>query len=268
MSHPSPDAPPVFFDCDVLAGATLRAQHPGLDGLALQEELRRCGIARALVHTFALGPCAWMEQNRGTIAAAQAAPNLVPCPVLPQFGTSLGESVRSEVVALLDAGARCFRLESELGPASGPLLLEGFPDCDAVWRLLERTRVPVFIPAAHLPERNRRYGYDLDAVVALCARHPALPVILLGAPYALERQLAHALERAPNLHLSVARLGLFGQLEAFVRAFGAHRFLFGSGLPFNDPAIAAGLVRYAGLEPQQKAQIASENLERLLLRHE
>jgi len=195
-------------------------------------------------------------------------PGLVPCCVLPQYGPVLAESVLPVVEALLTQGACCFRLDGEIGPASGPLTLENFPDSAAVWRCLEESRTPVLIPGAHLPETNRRFGYGLDAILAHCVCHPALPFVLLSPPYALEKQLAHALATAKNLHLSVARLGVFGQLEAFVRSFGARRFLFGSGLPFNDPAIACGVVRYANLTAAEKGLIASGNLDRLLSRHD
>jgi len=268
MNPATNDDPVEFFDCDVLAGVTLRSPHPGFDGAALCAELDRCGIARALVYTFGLGPCAWEAQNRTTRAMVAGQSGLVPCFVLPQYGPVLGESVLPVVEDLLAQGARCVRLDGEIGPASGPLTLDNFPDSAAVWRRLEESRTPVLIPGAHLPETGRRFGYGLDAVVAFCARHPALPVVLLSPPYALEQLLAHALASAENLHLSVARLGVFGQLEAFVRLFGARRFLFGSGLPGNDPAIARGVVRYAALAAAEQGLIASGNLERLLSRHD
>jgi hypothetical protein len=257
-----------FFDCDVLVGATLRSANPGFGGAALRAELNRCGIGRALAYTHGFGPCAWQAQNRKSCAAAAEQPGLVPCFVLPQYGPVLGESVLRPVVSLLAEGARCFRLDSEIGPASGPLTLENFPDSAAVWQRLQEARTPILIPGAHLPEANRRSAYGLDDIVAFCARHPALPVVLLSPPYALEQLLAHALGSVANLHLAVTRLGVFGQLEAFVRTFGARRFLFGSGLPFNDPAIACGVVRYANLTAAEKSLIASGNLERLLSHHD
>jgi predicted TIM-barrel fold metal-dependent hydrolase len=230
--------------------------------------LDRCGIARALIYTHALGPTAWEVQNRQTRQFASGQSGFVPCSVLPQHGPVLWEGVMPAVEELLESGARAFRLDGEIGPAAGPLTLDRFPDSAAIWRRLEERRVPVFVPGAHLPAPDRRFGYGLDEVVQLCTRHPALPVVLLSPPYALERQLAHALSVAPNLHLSTARLGLFGQLETFVRAFGAGRLLFGSGLPFNDPAIPSGVVRYADLPGADKRLIAAGNLDRLLSAHD
>jgi hypothetical protein len=263
--HPEPNEPPLaFFDCDVLLGNTLRTQHAGFDPAELHTQLTCAGIGRALVFAHGFGPCAWEAQNRTTRTLISGQPGLLPCFVLPQYGPILGSGMLPEVEALLAQGARCFRLDAEIGPASGPLTLESFPQSDAIWRCLEQHRTPVLIPGAHLPEANRRFGYGLDAIVALCARHPALPVVLLSPPYAMEKLLAHALTATANLHLSIARLGVFGQLESFVRTFGPCRFLFGSGLPFNDPAIACGVVRYADLTVAEKRLIAAGNLERLL----
>jgi hypothetical protein len=268
MNSAATESTVEFFDCDVLAGPTLRSTHPGFEGATLGTELDRCGVARALFYTHGFGPCAWQTQNRATLATVASLPGLVPCFVLPQYGLVLGESVLPEVESLLAGGARCVRLDSEVGPASGPLTLENFPDSAAVWQRLQETRTPTLIPGAHLPEANRRFAYGLDDVVALCVRFPALPVVLLSPPYALEQLLVDALARAENLHLAVTRLAVFGQLEAFVRKFGARRFLFGSGLPFNDPAIACGVVRYANLTAAEKSLIASGNLERLLSHHD
>jgi hypothetical protein len=257
-----------FFDCDVLAGNTLREQHPGFSPAELRAELDRCGVDRALVYTHNFGPCAWIAQNRTTLAVTASAPGLHPCFILPQSSPTLGVGPLPEVEALIETGACCFRLDAEVGPASGPLTLEHFPQAGAIWRCLEHHRVPLLIPGAHLPEPNRRFGYTLEAIVALCSRHPALPVVLLSPPYGLERPLAHALATAANLHLSLARLAVFGQVEALVRTFGAERLLFGSGLPFNDPAIPCGVVRYSRLADSEKRLIASGNLERLLSRHD
>jgi len=221
-----------------------------------------------LVYTHALGPNAWQEQNARTNQIATGPSGLVPCSVMPQYGATLGASVLPLIEAVLATGARALRLDAEIGPASGPLTLERFADSPAVWRRLEASRIPVLIPGGHLPETSRRFAYDLDDIVALCSRHPALPVVLLSPPYALEKQLAHALAAAPNLHLAMTRLAVFGQLEAFVHAFGARRFLFGSGLPFNDPAIPCGVVRYAALSADDKKLIGSGNLDRLLSRHD
>jgi predicted TIM-barrel fold metal-dependent hydrolase len=262
---PSSAVSPVeFFDCDVLAGLTLCDAYPGMVGVALLGEMARCGISRALIYTHAIGPCAWEDQNRQTRVVAAAHRQLVPCAVLPQHGSALGLGMQAEIENLLAGGFRCFRLDAEIGPASGPLALDGFAQAEAIWGCLAAQRAPVFIPGGHLPDRNRRFGYGLPDVIALCHRHPALPVVLLNAPYALQHQLALAMESAPNLHLVVTRLGLFGQLEAFVRTFGGHRFLFGSGFPANDPAIVTGLVRYADLSPGDCHRIAAGNLHRLL----
>lgn len=267
--HLEPDLPSLeFFDCDVLVGPTLRSQQQGLDSEALSAELTRAGIARALVYSHGFGPCAWEAQNQTVTALSAGHSNLSPCFILPQYGSVLGDCMLSTIETLVAEGARCFRIDAEIGPASGPLTLDRFPKSGTVWEYLARHRLPVLVPGAHLPEANRRFAYDLDAVVALCRHHPDLPVVLLNPPYAIERLLAHALAATGNLYLSITRLGVFGQLEAFVRMFGPRRFLFGSGLPFNDPAIPSGVVRYANLAHDEKVLIASGNLDRLLSKHE
>ncbi|MBX3735575.1 MAG: amidohydrolase family protein [Candidatus Didemnitutus sp.] len=257
-------APLEFFDCDLMLGSPLRTGLAGYDAASAVAELARCGVTQALVYGHALGPDAFATQNRIALDAASAQPRLHACVVLPQFPLRRGQRVLSLVRELVATGARAFRLEREVGPASGALELERFPDAAACWSLLARKRLPLFVPAAHFPVRDSRFAYGLDDVVALCRRHPTLPVVLLHAPYAIERQLYTALARAKNLHLAITRFGLFGQLESFVAEFGAERFLFGSGAPWNDPAIARGAVAYAALPLAQRRQIAGGNLRRLL----
>lgn len=267
-SRPLRSSAPVdtleFFDCDLMLGSTLRSNVEGWDAARAVSELDRCGISRALVYGHALGPDAFVAQNRIAAAAAATQPRLEACTVLPQFPLHRGQRVLDLVQQLVRGGARAFRLDREISPASGNLELERFPDADSCWRFLAKKRVPVLIPAAHLPTGDGRFAYNLDDIVDFCRRYPALPVVLLSAPYVIERQLHVAMTRCRNLHLAITRFGLFGQLESLVAGFGAERFLFGSGGPWNDPAIARGAVAYAALTHAQRQLIAGDNLRRLL----
>lgn len=253
-----------FFDCDLMIGSTLRANVRGWDAAGAVAELDRCGIARALVYGNALGPDAFVAQNRIAVAAAASQPRLHACAVFPQFPLRRGQRVLSLVREIVRSGKRAFRLDREIGPASGALELEQFRDAAACWQFLARKRLPIFVPAAHLPACDARFAYDLEDIVAFGRRYPTLPVVLLNAPYVIERQLHLALARCRNLHLAITRFGLFGQLESFVAEFGAERFLFGSGAPGNDSAIARGAVAYAALPLAQRQLIAGGNLRRLL----
>lgn len=253
-----------FFDCDVLVGATLRAAVPGLDAQGVVAEMDRCGISRALIYGSSPAPDAFECQNRVARQAEAAQPRLCTCAVMPQFPAWRGQKVKAMLNELLEGGQRCFRLDHEIGPAAGPLELEDFVDAAACWRLLARNHIPVFIPGGHLPCRDKNFGYEVREVVALCRRYPTLPVVLLNCSYTIERQLYLALTACANLHIAVTRLGLFGQLESLVASFGPSRFLFGSGLPWNDPAIPRGTVAFAALPLRQRQLIAGGNLTRLL----
>ena len=54
-----------------------------------------------------------------------------------------------------------------------------------------------------------------------------------------------------------------GFVEYATREFGAHRLIFGSFLPVNDPLVAMGMILDAEIAEEQKALMAGENLRRL-----
>ena len=138
---------------------------------------------------------------------------------------------------------------------------------------LAERRVPVFICPDASPGGRRSPGgpwreqdlTDWSGVVRLCGAFPNLPVIVVEKRISyLLRTMCAALEACPNLHVELSTLWLHHLVEFICREWGAQRLLFGSGLPYRDPAAVLGQLNYADITPGEMALIAGENLRRLL----
>ena len=68
----------------------------------------------------------------------------------------------------------------------------------------------------------------------------------------------------PNLHLETSRYMLFRGVEAFCQRVGASRLLYGSGLPHVAPGVPLTTITHAEISQEEKALIATGNLEQLL----
>jgi predicted TIM-barrel fold metal-dependent hydrolase len=68
----------------------------------------------------------------------------------------------------------------------------------------------------------------------------------------------------PNVYAETSNLVGADFLRYAARELGAHRLLFGSFLPVNDPWAAVGMILDAELPPEQKRLVAGGNLRRLL----
>ena len=120
---------------------------------------------------------------------------------------------------------------------------------------LERHRVPLSVELAET-------GWD--QIHALCAAHPALPVLVTRAGYRQERMLFPLWERHPNLYIETSHFQAHRGLEHAVACFGPERLLFGTGLPFFSPGAAVMLVHRAEVSEDARAAVAGGNLRRLL----
>lgn len=138
---------------------------------------------------------------------------------------------------------------------------------------LAERRVPVFICPDASPGGRRSPGgpwreqdlTDWSGVVRLCRAFPNLPVIVVEKRISyLLRTMYAALEACPNLHVELSTLWLHHLVEFICREWGAQRLLFGSGLPYRDPAAVLGQLNYADITPGEMALIAGENLRGLL----
>ncbi|MDO8684729.1 MAG: amidohydrolase family protein [Armatimonadota bacterium] len=130
---------------------------------------------------------------------------------------------------------------------------------------LEARRVPTFIdPDTELCNWDEDI-FDWNSVDALCAAHPALPVILQEGRFrSSNRLLYQLLDRHANLHIELSGYWAYHGIEFITREFGARRLLFGTKMPFRDPACAIAQLSYSDIPDEDKALIAGDNLRKLL----
>jgi predicted TIM-barrel fold metal-dependent hydrolase len=72
------------------------------------------------------------------------------------------------------------------------------------------------------------------------------------------------MNQCPNLYVEISYYTPHQGVEHLVQHFGPERILFGTGMPYNGPGVALGLVRYSELTDEARALIASGNLRRLM----
>jgi predicted TIM-barrel fold metal-dependent hydrolase len=250
-----------LFDCNAMIGNTLVPQRSSVASAdALLREMDRFGIEKALMYHYHL------ERERGNRLARDAArgsARLTPCFMLENRVTRFGQDLAGQVDRLLESGFRASRVIPDAGPTAPPLTLRVY----AIRPMLERLnqhRVPLLIPADHMTTPAATLTYGFDQIQDICEAFPQIPVILLQPRYPAQQPLLSLMQQHRNVYATIDLLGLFRQVESLTKLVGPDRFLFGSNLPYHDPALGVGMLHYGLLTPSQKTAIAGGNLERLL----
>lgn len=241
--------PLSFFDCNCQVGR-FGAPRPGLALTPddLEAELAHFGVARALAYHALAKEYSPAEGNRALLEDRR--PWLEPCWVVMPHHTGELPAPRDLLREMDQAGVRAVRLFPKdhtwhLGEWSSGELLEALAQ-EGIVTLLD-------------PEQT-----DWDEVDAVCRRHPQLPLILLRPNYRTARFLYPLFERHANLHIEFSFYQAHQGIEEVCQRFGAHRLVFGSGLPTFSPGGPVAMVTYADLGQSDKQVIASGTLCRLL----
>ncbi|NLW50896.1 MAG: amidohydrolase family protein, partial [Candidatus Brocadiaceae bacterium] len=137
---------------------------------------------------------------------------------------------------------------------------------DALLEPLADAGVPVFlVPDAIGPGARTMDLTDYAAVVALCRRRPALPVVI--SEFRIrhsQRTLYRALDACPNLHVELSGYWLYRGIEYITRRWGSERLLFGSNWPTFGPHMTVAALACAEIDDADKRRIAGDNLRRLI----
>ena len=246
---------PVFFDANVSIG-TVRGRDP--DTLwrteAIRAELSRCGVAAALCRN-ALGkvdtPCV---ANAELLRETENQRGLYPLGVVTPSLLDLVPDEEEQLARLVEAGIRAVIAH----PASHNVGLS--PRHWGRWAdVLASASLPLFVEFAELPGPG-----DFEKVYDWFSLFDSTPVVLLGAPWSAARNVLGLMATNPNLHLETSNWQAHGCPEFLVRHFGAGRVVFGTGQPAKSPGAARAAVDYADLREEEKAEIAGEDLQRLL----
>ena len=71
-------------------------------------------------------------------------------------------------------------------------------------------------------------------------------------------------EKYKGLRIEAATYQVNFGIEEICRRFGAHRLLFGTGLPFTEAGPSIAQITYADVSDDDKRRIAGDNLRELL----
>lgn len=214
------------------------------------------GLERALVtHTHAK----WghpIHGNERLCEEIAGEARLVACGVVLPAATGEVPPEAEQVQRLLAGGARAARL----CPALHRLSLEPWEVERLLGALAER-RVPLLLDSDNTHWSEARPWRFVEWA---CRTFPALPLVLLREPQSNFRTLFPLLERYPNLVVETSYLQAHDGIALLVERFGAHRLIFGTGLPVWDPGMPITGLTYAGLSAEALAAVAGGTLERLL----
>ncbi|MBM4035305.1 MAG: amidohydrolase [Planctomycetes bacterium] len=133
--------------------------------------------------------------------------------------------------------------------------------CEPIWREAERRGLPVLV---HSWAGSPDCGYEACNKVAMA--HPDVRLVLGHslAPDGYDDACRLA-EAHPNVWLdTVTSLVNYGQLDWMVGRIGPERILYGSDMPFLDPAPQLAKVVFARIAEGAKRRILGENAARLL----
>ena len=104
-----------------------------------------------------------------------------------------------------------------------------------------------------------------EQLAELAGRFERLQIIYADVDYRTQRVLLPLLKRFPNVHFSIGlNYRVFGGIQQICEQVGAEQLLFGSGLPAADPMAAVTQLMYADISDEQKQQIGSGNMQRLM----
>jgi predicted TIM-barrel fold metal-dependent hydrolase len=248
----------TLFDANCMLGR--RSVHTPLGAPRCADELLaemdRLGIAEALVYHCLSIDGHPAEGNERLMREITERPRLHPCWVLlPTSGEM--PAPRELVLRMRELGVRAARMFPTVHRYSfnqatvGDLLAE-----------LERTGIPLFVDfgVTHWAEQKTDWG-SLDD---LCGRYSELPIIVVGESLCVPRRLFPFWERHPNLLLETSYYQVHQGLSEIVERFGAHRLLFGTGLPVRAPGPPLAQLRYDFLSETARAAVGGGNLRRLL----
>jgi predicted TIM-barrel fold metal-dependent hydrolase len=240
--------------CRLKAGGLYSAEH-------LLGEMDQLGIAEALVVDSLSREIHPVEGNARILNATRAHPRLHPAwAALPPGAPDeqpdperlLREMRENQVGALfLFHGQYHFNLSDWC--------------VDALLEPLADARAPVFLNPNDGMTVHHWDHTDWDAVVDLCRRWPALPVIAGECRIRRgQRMIYRALDACENLRIELSGYWLHRGVEYIARRWGAHRLIFGSNWPVFGQGSTLAMLTCAEIDDEDKRKIAGDNLRNLL----
>ncbi|HHV96275.1 MAG TPA: amidohydrolase family protein [Clostridiaceae bacterium] len=242
-----------FFDCNCSFGMR-SVKYPGsfssLEGLI--KNMNNYGIKKALVYHSLAREYDMATGNKTLMREISDYPFLYPVWVVMHHHTGEFPAPDLLKMQLKENNVKAVRIF--------PSILEHWYsisewNCGELFNMLEACKIPLIV------------GFDQitwDELYNLCMHHPELIVILSDVNYRINRNLYTLLKKLPNLYVETSGYKCFDGISDLCKIFGAHRLIFGTGMPVLSGAAAVSMINYAKISDKEKQMIAAENLEKLI----
>ena len=240
-----------FFDCNCSIGMR-GIVNPGSFYTVeeLERKMKHYGIGKALVyHSMAKEYCPSIG-NKFLMEEIKDHPALYPVWVVMHHHTQEFPEPDELIRNMRENGIKAVRMfpgqwEQNFSIAKW--------NCEELFTVLQEYHVPVMIGLDSIGWND---FYDL------LSSYPQLNLIMTEADYRIDRNLYSMLKKFDNLYIEIMGYKVHSGIEEICKRFGAHRLIFGSGMPvFSGAAVC--MVNYARISEEEKKLIAGENLERL-----
>lgn len=219
----------------------------------LLDTMGELGISRALVRRWPEtgGTSDPIRSNEILYRACGDNDALLPCPVVvPNTGYDLADEEDQVAEAISHgAGAVCIR------PAHHHWFIVDWIS-DRLFNALSERRMPLYVAEDMVSTME---------TAKLAGGFSGVPIIFAEAGYSDQRTLLPMLERFPNVYLSMGNNYIVHKgIEQIAEKTGVDRLMFGTNFPASEPMAAVTQLMYAGITDEQKQQIGSGNMERLM----
>ena len=240
-----------FFDCNCCIGRR-GIVNPGSFYTAdeLERKMQHYGIGKALVYHSLAKEYSPVMGNELLQEEIKGHPSLYPVFVVMHHHTQEFPRPDELIRSMRASGVKAVRMFPGQGEQNYSLAQW---NCGELFTVLQEYRIPVMLG---LDSTDWNGFYDL------LSSYPRLNVIMTQADYRIDRNLYSILDKFDNLFIEIMGYKVHSGIEEICRRFGAHRLIFGSGMPVYSGA-AVCMVTYARISAEEKMQIASGNLERL-----
>lgn len=222
----------------------------------LLEEMERLGISKSLVFNSRSWLYAPAAGNEAIVNELEGYPNLLPVMAL----TPLIDQEFGGKDAIYDFIKRNNIAAVRLFPFDQNFTLNVW-NVEKLFSILDEICMPVLIES-----RGIYGGIDphYSSIYEIASNFSNTPIILLNVGYRSLRILYELFSRCENIYADTSTFIAYRGIEDAVTNFGSGKLVFGTRMPFMEGGVSLGRLIYSDISSEDKENIASGNITRIL----